>query len=83
MIKDIAPMGLRMPPELKAQIRKVAKENGRSMNSEILARLASSFDPRVDLSRVPTSELVRELLDRNEPGKIFIEIKGPLARAAK
>lgn len=44
------------------------------MNSEILARLISSFDSRTDLSKVSTGELVRELIDRNEPGRITIEI---------
>jgi hypothetical protein len=77
MIRDIAPIGLRVPPDLKARIRKAASENGRSMNSEILARLETSFDSRVDLSGVSTGELVRELIDRNEPGRISIEVNRP------
>ena len=74
MIRDIAPFGLRIPLELKEQIRRSAKASGRSINSEILARLGETFDPHVDLSRVSTGELVRELVDRNEPGRICIEI---------
>lgn len=74
MIRDIAPFGLRIPAELKEQLRRSAIDRGRSMNSEILARLISSFDSRTDLSKVSTGELVRELIDRNEPGRITIEI---------
>jgi len=36
-------MKLRFPPELKAQIEASAKENNRSMNAEIVARLQESF----------------------------------------
>lgn len=77
MIRDISPIGLRVPPELKTLIRQAASKNGRSMNSEILSRLEASFDPRVDLTKVATGELVRELVDRNEPGKIVIEVIAP------
>jgi Arc-like DNA binding domain. len=76
MIRDIAPFGLRIPLDLKEQIRRSASDNGRSINSEILARLEASFDPRVDLKAVSTGELVRELVDRNAPGRIRIEISG-------
>lgn len=74
MIRDIAPIGLRVPPDIKERIRAAAKQNGRSMNSEILARLAASFDTRPDLDGVSTGDLVRALVDRNAPGKIVIEV---------
>ncbi len=35
-ISDTHPLGLRMPSELKAWIKKSAKQNQRSMNSEIV-----------------------------------------------
>lgn len=41
---SIAPLGLRMLPELKQKIEDAAKANGRSMNAEISARLQASFD---------------------------------------
>lgn len=41
-------MKLRFPPELKAQIEASAKENNRSMNAEIVARLQESFDQKAD-----------------------------------
>lgn len=40
---QIAPFGLRMLPELKAQIEEAAKASGRSMNAEIVARLEQSL----------------------------------------
>lgn len=74
MLRDISPIGLRVTPELKLMIRAAAKKNSRSMNAEMLARLAASFDTRVDLREVTTGELLRELVDRNEPGRLSIEI---------
>lgn len=44
MSRDIVPLGLRMPPEVKEQIEAAAKANGRSMNAEIVARLQASFE---------------------------------------
>lgn len=35
---------LRLPDDLKARVADAAKENGRSLNSEITARLAASFE---------------------------------------
>lgn len=43
MSRDITPFALRMPPELRAQVEDAAKMKGRSLNSEILARLETSF----------------------------------------
>lgn len=43
MSRDIAPFGVRMPAELKETVDKAAKENGRSMNAEIVHRLEESF----------------------------------------
>lgn len=39
----IAPLGVRIPDELKDKIQGQAKENGRSMNAEILHILDASF----------------------------------------
>lgn len=36
---------VRMPEGMRDRIADAAKANGRSMNSEIVARLESSFDP--------------------------------------
>lgn len=53
MSRDISPFGVRMPPDLKQQIEYAAKENGRSMNAEIVHRLESSF-----LNQIAPNELL-------------------------
>lgn len=41
---SIAPLGLRLLPELRAQIEDAARQHGRSLNAEVTARLQASFD---------------------------------------
>lgn len=40
---EIAPLGVRMQPELKAALVDIARHNGRSLNAEIVTRLERSF----------------------------------------
>ncbi|TIL53808.1 Arc family DNA-binding protein [Mesorhizobium sp.] len=35
---------IRMPPEMKKRLKKIAADNGRSMNAEIMARIEQSFE---------------------------------------
>lgn len=42
---SIAPLGLRLLPELRVQIEEAAREHGRSLNAEVSARLQASFEP--------------------------------------
>lgn len=56
LVRDIAPFGVRMPPDLKERVQTAAKSNNRSMNAEIVATLeekypAQTFDPLAALSR--------------------------------
>ena len=44
MSGDNPQMRLRLPPELRTQIEEASKNNGRSMNAEIVFRLAETFD---------------------------------------
>lgn len=44
----IAPFGLRMPEELKEKISERAKNNGRSMNAEIVQILQDALDGRLE-----------------------------------
>ncbi|HHS9775517.1 TPA: Arc family DNA-binding protein [Raoultella ornithinolytica] len=44
----IAPLGVRIPDELKEKIQAQAKENGRSMNAEILYMLENSLSESPD-----------------------------------
>lgn len=43
---QIAPFGLRMLPDLKEKIEQAARESGRSMNAEIVARLEQTFSQK-------------------------------------
>lgn len=42
MNRNIKPFGLRLPPKLKTWLQAQAKQNHRSLNSEILTRLEDS-----------------------------------------
>lgn len=60
---SIAPIGIRLPEELKSKIQERAKQHGRSMNAEIIQIIEDSFDnegalkAESDLSR-KTKELL-------------------------
>lgn len=42
-VRDIPPVGIRMPDELKEKLKARAKEQGRSLNSEVVQTLWRSF----------------------------------------
>lgn len=60
MSRDITPFALRTPPELRAQVENAARVKGRSLNSEILARLETSFTD-AELPAEETRERFNEL----------------------
>ncbi|MBI1907328.1 MAG: Arc family DNA-binding protein [Rhodocyclales bacterium] len=69
-MREIAPFGVRMPPELKTRLESSAKRNKRSLNAELLARLGDSFEPinarHVEDAQAEyriTSEVERDMLD--------------------
>lgn len=43
MSRDISPFGLRMPPAIKTALEEAARDNRRSLNAEIVARLEQSI----------------------------------------
>jgi predicted HicB family RNase H-like nuclease len=43
MISDLKPFGLRIPPTVRQPLEARAKENGRSLNSEILQILKAAL----------------------------------------
>jgi hypothetical protein len=45
-LANIPPFGLRLQPDLKQRVEEAARANSRSLNSEIVARLELSFQPR-------------------------------------
>ncbi|WP_329958725.1 Arc family DNA-binding protein [Pluralibacter gergoviae] len=42
-VRDIAPLGIRLPPEVKEKLKEKAREEGRSLNSEVVQRLIKSL----------------------------------------
>lgn len=62
-MRNINPFGLRLQPELKARLEEAAKQNKRSLNAEIAARLESTFsgmtdDPQKLTVRIDKQKLV-------------------------
>lgn len=52
MSREDPQMKIRLPADLKDQIEAAAKDSGRSMNAEIVARLEQSFGIKPDVSRL-------------------------------
>lgn len=57
----IAPLGVRIPDELKEKIQAQSKENGRSMNAEILYMLENSLSESPDQAAGKLHEQVMHL----------------------
>lgn len=51
---SVAPLGLRLLPELRDKIESAARTNGRSLNAEVSSRLQASFEPK-------TTERIQDL----------------------
>lgn len=64
MFKDITPFGVRFPADIKERLHKAANKNNRSMNAEIVARIAESFEGRNDLKDFSDGELIDEFVRR-------------------
>ncbi|UOG93182.1 MAG: Arc family DNA-binding protein [Candidatus Thiothrix sulfatifontis] len=43
MSRDVNPFGLRMPSDVKEELEKLAEQNRRSLNAEIVVRLEESI----------------------------------------
>lgn len=62
--RDIAPFGVRMPPELKERIQSAAKANNRSMNAEIVAVLMREYPPprvTIDAMKARLEKIIEEM----------------------
>lgn len=57
---QIAPLGVRIPDDLKERIQKQAKENGRSTNAEIVQILENSFTTNSGVSEKSINELISQ-----------------------
>lgn len=66
MSRDVNPFGLRMPPEVKEELEKLAEQNRRSLNAEIVVRLEESIRWEKDqcISEETLRRIVQEELDK-------------------
>jgi hypothetical protein len=80
MMKDIAPAGIRFPAELKEALQKAAHKNKRSMNAEVVARIAASFENKIDLKELTDGEFLDEFVRRFGAGSVRTTsvVKGPI-----
>lgn len=76
LIRNINPFGLRMQPQLKAMLEAEAKNNHRSLNAEIVARLESTFGERELRSVAELGELVHEGSSPDDLRKMLRLISG-------
>jgi hypothetical protein len=59
---DYIRTALRVPPDLHAQIHESAKENNRTFNAEIVARLRGSFETRdTDIAQDTVGAMLKSL----------------------
>ncbi|HFQ7397126.1 Arc family DNA-binding protein [Pseudomonas aeruginosa] len=84
MSRDITPFALRMTPALREKVEQSAKENHRSLNAEIVARLEQTFGPSA--SEIRGREDVGILQDRaaeltNQINAITFELESMLQTA--
>ena len=74
MNKQIPPFGLRMPPEVKEEIERLAEQNRRSLNAEIVVRLEQSIrqEGRLCITAEELRKLIRDELRaaKNLPDQI-------------
>lgn len=64
-----------MLPDLKERVEQAARESGRSMNAEIVARLESTFAAPTTSSAVDLSQTVQELQSLQELGALNYELQ--------
>ncbi len=60
MSRDVNPFGLRMPPEVKEELEKLAEQNRRSLNAEIVVRLEESI--KREKERCISEDALRQIL---------------------
>lgn len=58
---QLAPLGIRIPDELKTRIQDRAQKNGRSMNAEIMDIIEKSFSSNTDQQVMILQEKIRHL----------------------
>lgn len=61
---QIAPLGLRMLPQMRERIEQAARESGRSLNAEILHRLAQTLGEDFAAEQPAAQPVLAEMLSQ-------------------
>lgn len=75
-LTNIHPTGVRLQPDLKAELERQARKVPRSLNAEIVDRLEKSLAPKLELPDYTDGELIDELIRRYGRERIYIRL-GP------
>lgn len=75
--REIAPFGVRMPPELKARLEAAAKVNGRSLNAELTARLEKSLESPQSSLAVEDTRAEYRVLNEHERSMLALYRRWP------
>ncbi|TBM32226.1 Arc family DNA-binding protein [Hafnia paralvei] len=70
---NIAPMGVRIPDDLKEKIQERARKNGRSMNSEILKILQDAINDELAPDAVMLDKAITNIADTRKALKPIID----------
>lgn len=74
MYKDINPLGIRFPAELRDKIAKSAEENLRSINAEVVAQMLAAYKEKTTLAEFSDGELIDELIKRWGRDRVSIRL---------
>jgi hypothetical protein len=72
--RDINPLNIRFPADLKKKLKAAADAKTGSMNAEVIDRVAASFERRTALKDFTDGELVDELIKRWGRDGLFIRL---------
>lgn len=75
-VANITPFGLRLQPALKKRVEEAAKANGRSLNSEIAARLEASFGDSGGKLKLVKQDAFNRLSERVEALEKYLAASG-------
>lgn len=73
-LQNISPYNLRLQPDLKATLERLARKASRSLNAEITARLEESLSTSKDLKDYSDGELIDELIKRWGRSAVYIQL---------
>lgn len=73
-LQNISPYNLRLQPDLKATLERLARKASRSLNTEITARLEQSLVTGKELNDYSDGDLIDELIKRWGRDALYIQL---------